>query len=71
MICFPRACVSLTCLQFSESELEKLRSQLLEIQATTKEGSLPAEDGSIPEGQNLVLLLLERCLKWCDIVQEK
>lgn len=36
-----------------------------------KEGKLPAEDGSTPDGQNLVVPLLERCLKWCDIVQEK
>jgi hypothetical protein len=51
--------------------LEQLRAQLLEIQATMKDGKLPAEDGSTPERQDLVVPLLEKCLKWCDIVQEK
>ena len=43
----------------------------MEIQATMKDGKLPAEDGSTPDRQDLVVPLLERCLKWCDIVQEK
>jgi hypothetical protein len=36
-----------------------------------KDGKLPAEDGSTPDRQDLVAPLLERCLRWCDIVQEK
>jgi hypothetical protein len=36
-----------------------------------KDGKLPSADGAIYSGQELVVPLLERCLKWCDIVQEK
>ncbi|KAF7509836.1 hypothetical protein GJ744_007347 [Endocarpon pusillum] len=57
--------------KFAKTELEQLRAQLLEIQATMKDGKLPAEDGSIPERQDLVVPLLERCLLWCDIIEEK
>jgi len=57
--------------KFPEKELEDLRAQLLEIKATMKDGKLPAEDGSTPDRQDLVVPLLERCLKWCDIVQER
>ena len=35
------------------------------------DGKLPAADGTFPSGQELVVPLLEKCLKWCDIVQEK
>ena len=43
----------------------------MEIQATMKDGKLPAEDGSTPDRQDLVVPLLERCFLWCDIVQER
>jgi len=36
-----------------------------------KDGKLPSADGAIYSGQELVVPLLERCLKWCDIVEEK
>ena len=36
-----------------------------------QEGQLPGEDGAVGPGQNLVVPLLERCLKFCDIVEEK
>jgi hypothetical protein len=36
-----------------------------------KDGMLPSADGEIHSGQELVVPLLERCLKWCDIVEEK
>ena len=36
-----------------------------------KDGKLPSSDGAIYSGQEIVVPLLERCLKWCDIVQEK
>ena len=36
-----------------------------------KDGKLPSADGAIYSGQELVVPLLERCLKWCDLVQEK
>ena len=36
-----------------------------------KDGKLPSADGAIYSGQELVVPPLERCLKWCDIVEEK
>lgn len=36
-----------------------------------KDGKLPSADGAIYSGQELVVPLLERCLKWCDLVQER
>lgn len=36
-----------------------------------KDGRLPAEDGSFPEHQDLVVSLLERILGMMDIVEEK
>lgn len=43
----------------------------MEIKDTMKDGKLPSADGAIYSGQELVVPLLERCLKWCDIVEEK
>lgn len=36
-----------------------------------KDGKFLASDSTVPSGQELVAGLLERCLKWCDIVQDK
>lgn len=43
----------------------------MEMKDTMKDGKLPSADGAIHSGQELVVPLLERCLKWCDIVEEK
>jgi hypothetical protein len=43
----------------------------VEIKDTMRDGKLPSADGEIHSGQELVVPLLERCLKWCDIVEEK
>jgi len=57
--------------KFSQKDLDDLRSQVLEIKATMKDGKLPSSDGTIYSGQTLVVPLLERCLMFLDIVQEK
>lgn len=36
-----------------------------------KDGKFLAEDGSVPEGQEIVVALLERCLLWSQIVLER
>ena len=33
-----------------------------------KDGNFVTSDGSIPQGQEIVKTLLERCLKWSEIV---
>jgi hypothetical protein len=44
---------------------------LEDIKSTMQNGQLPGDDGETGSGQNLVVPLLERCLKFCDIVEEK
>ena len=63
--------VALTEVQYNQKELHDLRDQLLQIKATMKDGGLPDEKGEVREGQNLVVPLLERCLKFCEIVEQK
>lgn len=36
-----------------------------------KDGKLPGDDGETGGGQDLVVPLLNRCLKFCEIVEEK
>ena len=57
--------------KFSQKELDDLRGHLQEIKDTEIDGKIPASDGKIYEGQELVVPLLERCLMWCDLVQKK
>ncbi|KAL9108675.1 MAG: hypothetical protein Q9227_006621 [Pyrenula ochraceoflavens] len=57
--------------KFNAAEVEGFRTQLDEIKATMKDGHFLAEDNTVPSGQELVVGLLERCLKWCGIVLEK
>ena len=57
--------------KFSQKDLDDFRKQLLEIKNTMRDGSIPAEDGAVHSGQDRVVPLLERCLLWCDIVEEK
>lgn len=35
------------------------------------DGNFVAQDGSVPEGQEVVKVLLDRCLRWADIVLER
>jgi hypothetical protein len=58
-------------IQYSKKDLYELRDKLLEIQGTMKDGKLPGDDGETGTGQDLVVPLLNRCLKFCEIVEEK
>lgn len=57
--------------QYRQKDLDELRNQLLEIKATEKDGQLPDEEGNYSGGSELNLALVNRCLKFCEIVQEK
>ncbi|EAS32993.1 uncharacterized protein CIMG_04017 [Coccidioides immitis RS] len=56
---------------FSSSEVIGFKERLNEIKAGMKDGNFLASDGSIPEGQEIVKTLLDRCLKWVDIVLDR
>jgi hypothetical protein len=58
-------------LQYNQKDLKELRDKLEDIKSTMQNGQLPGDDGETGSGQNLVVPLLERCLKFCDIVEEK
>lgn len=51
--------------------MEELRGKLLDIQAHMKDGQIPGETGEPAAGQDLVVPLLERCLKFCVLVEER
>ncbi|EFQ32330.1 uncharacterized protein GLRG_07474 [Colletotrichum graminicola M1.001] len=57
--------------KFSSSEVQKLRSQLLEIDQQNKEGKFMTTDGRVPAGSEEVAALLEKCLQWSDVVLER
>ena len=58
-------------MQFSTSEVQKLKNQLLEIGEKRVEGKFCAPDGSSPAGAEDVADLYIRCTKWADIVLER
>ncbi|KIV88903.1 hypothetical protein PV10_08533 [Exophiala mesophila] len=57
--------------KYSSKDLHELRDQLLQIQSTMQDGKLPDESGEVSSGQDLVVPLLERCLKFTEIVEER
>ncbi|KIW18764.1 hypothetical protein PV08_03053 [Exophiala spinifera] len=57
--------------KYSQKDLDELRDELLSIQATMKDGQLPDDTGVPSSGQDLVVPLLNRCLKFTEIVQER
>ncbi|EQL33143.1 hypothetical protein, variant [Blastomyces dermatitidis ATCC 26199] len=57
--------------KFSASEVASFREQLKAIQDSMKGGNFVGPDGSIPEGQEIVKALLDRCWKWSEIVLER
>jgi hypothetical protein len=61
----------LTDVQYNQKDLHELRDQLLQIKSTMKDGGLPDEQGELKGGQHLVVPLLERCLKFTEIVEQK
>jgi hypothetical protein len=58
-------------MKFSTSEVQKLRTQLIEVGSERKDGVFLAEDGSEPVGGPEVCQLYTRCLKWSDLVLER
>lgn len=56
---------------YNQKDLDELRNQLLEMQKTMQNGELPAENGKPDSGQDLVVPLLHRCLKFCELVEER
>ena len=41
------------------------------MQATMKDGKFVSADGNIPENQDVVVTLLNRCLRWAELVLER
>lgn len=58
-------------MQFSSTEVKRLRNQILEVGESRNDGKFCSSDGSKPPGADEVLDLYERCLKWSDIVLER
>ncbi|EFY89015.1 hypothetical protein MAC_04946 [Metarhizium acridum CQMa 102] len=57
--------------KFSTSEVQKLRSQLLDIGNKRKDGKFVAEDGTVPPGEAEISELYERCVQWSGMVLER
>ncbi|KIX04658.1 uncharacterized protein Z518_05528 [Rhinocladiella mackenziei CBS 650.93] len=57
--------------KYNQKDLHELRDQLLQIQSTMKDGKLPDESGEASSGQDLVVPLLNRCLRFTEIVEQK
>jgi hypothetical protein len=58
-------------LQFSVSEVTKLKSRLQEINDSMVDGKFVDEEGKELRGSQNVAELLGRCLQWSDIVLER
>lgn len=57
--------------QFSTSEVLKLQAQLREIHDSRVDGNFVNSEGKVPNGNAKVSELLQRCLKWTDIVLDR
>lgn len=57
--------------KYSQKDLDDLRNQLLELRSNMQDGKLPGDDGKQGEGQQLVVPLLERCLRFIQLVEER
>lgn len=57
--------------KYSQKDLDDLRKQLLDMKASMQDGKLPDDEGHISGGQERVVPLLERCLKFCQMVEER
>ena len=57
--------------QFPRNEVLGFGDQLKEIQATMVNGNFVGSDGTVPENQQILKDLLERCLLWVNIVLER
>lgn len=57
--------------KYNQKDLDELRGKLLEMKQTEKDGHLPDEEGNFTGGSERVLPLLNRCLLFCDMCQER
>lgn len=57
--------------QFSSTEVQKLRNQMLEIGNQRKDEKFVAEDGSELSGGVELDELYSKCLKWSEMVLER
>lgn len=57
--------------QFSSSEVKRLQDQVKEIDTQRVGGHFVNASGGIPDGSHEVSDLLERILKWSEIVLER
>ena len=55
-------------IQFPREEVLAFQEQLKEIQGTMVNGQFLGSDGTAPSGQEIVVELLNRCLKWAEVV---
>ncbi|MCJ1255538.1 hypothetical protein MMC24_003354 [Lignoscripta atroalba] len=54
--------------KFPREEVLAFQEQLKEIQGTMVNGQFLGSDGTAPSGQEIVVELLNRCLKWAEVV---
>lgn len=57
--------------KYSQKDLDELRGQLHDMQKSMQDGKLPDEEGQVSDGQNLVVPLLQRCLRFSDMIEER
>lgn len=57
--------------KYNQKDLDDLRAQLHEMQKSMHDGKLPDDQGQTSSGQDLVVPLLNRCLKFCELVEAK
>lgn len=57
--------------QYSQKDLDELREKLNKVKTTMQDGQLTGDDGVVGPGQDLVVPLLNRCLKFTELVEER
>lgn len=57
--------------KYVQKDLDDLRNELRAVTATMTDGKLPDKEGVPSSGQDLVVPLLNRCLKFTDMVEER
>lgn len=57
--------------RFSTSEVRKLQSQIQEIDSQRVDGKFLTESGEIAKGSDEVSSILEKCLRWAELVLER
>lgn len=57
--------------RYSQKDLDELRNQLLEMKQSLKEGGQSGGEENATPREKLVIPLLERCLMFCQMVEER